>query len=832
MVQEAKKAVKDIKEEISIQLFSNSLGEEEVSAVRNVFKSRWIGAGNETKMFEKELGEKIGSPNVLLTDTCTAALFMSMKILGIKQGDEVIIPSIHFIGAANAIIAAGAKPMFADVDLKTFNILPSEIERLKTNRTKAVMLLHYGGQPCELDKIMTIAKKHNLKVIEDNANSPFSKYSNQNCGTFGDISCMSFDAMKILAMGNGGAIVLKNKEMYNKTVEFRYFGLKNKGQSGIDNLKDKNKRWWEIELEEIAGRNINCDILSSIGRVQLKKVEGFIKRRKEIWGQFQKGLAGVKILELPPEPAANTKSSYYLYWVKVKGKKRDELANYLVSKGIYCSFRYYPLHLIKKYGYKSKKIANSEIIGETALNLPLHQNLSDADVAKIINAIKEFEKNQNPVRKKPLIDLIRVPDPTSIDDKLDEPLGLLYLSAVLRRAGYSVRITNLAGHTADSWKQEIKPADMYGIQLFTPTSHHGINIAKFIKQKFPGKFLMCGGPHPTAVPADPRLNIFDTIVIGEGEKVILQIVKDYESGKRPAKIIKGEAIEDLDSLPLPAWDLVDMMSFHRKIDGQRCFNILGSRGCCYQCAFCDRSLFGSKVRFRSIDNVVGEIKEIIKRYGVRHFDFVDDMFTVNKARLKEFVEKTRGLNLKYRCFGRADVHDVEIYKMLKESGCIMICFGIESGNQKMLDRMKKGTSVVQNLKAIKIAKDAGIHTTGFFIAGFPGETKQTIEESKDFVELSGLDQAQFYTFIPLPGNEVAKNPEKFGIKRMSKDYSQYFHVTGTEGLGGKTVDTEWLSADELEAEVRKIRVWLKNRVVRGNVQDYYKEKLGYKVHTS
>lgn len=816
---------------ISIQLFSNSLGKEELEAIEPLFKSRWIGAGKETKLFEKELGEKIRCSKTLLVDSCTSALFISMKILGIGSGDEVIIPSIHFIGAANAIIDAGAKPIFADVDIKTLNLLPSEIERLRTEKTKAIILLHYGGNPCDIDKIKEIAEKYNLYIIEDNANSPFSIYKGQNCGTIGDIGCLSFDAMKILAVGNGGAIVLKKEEHYKKAAELRYFGLKDKGQSGIDNLKEKNNRWWEIELSEIAGRHITCDILSAIGRVQLKKVGSFIKRRKEIWEKYQKGLADIEILERPPEPISGTESSYYFYWIMVKKNQRDNLANYLVKNGIYCSFRYYPLHLIKKYGYNGGKLYNSEFINENFLNLPLHQNLSDEDVEKIIETIKKFQEQvQSPGKdkKKMTIDLIRVPDPTCIDDHLDEPLGLLYLGAVLREAGYNIRITNLAGYNAENWKSEIKEADIYGIQLFTPTSQHGINIAKYIKEKFPGKPIMCGGAHPTAVPDDPRLEVFDNIVIGEGEKVIVDLAKAYERGEKPQRIIRAEFIEDLDSLPLPAWDLVDMMSFHRKINGERCFNVLGSRGCCYQCTFCDRSLFGSKVRFRSIDNIVKEIKEAIRIYGVRHFDFADDMFTVSKERLKEFAEKTRGLEIQYRCFGRADVHDPEIYKLLKDSGCVMICFGIESGNQAMLDRMKKGTTVTQNLKAIGIAKNFGIHTTGFFIAGFPGETKKTIQESKDFVEFSGLDQAQFYTFIPLPGNEVAKNPDKYGIIKMSKDYSKYFHVTGIEGLGGKTIDTEWLTAEELEEEVKKIRQFLKERATRGNLQDYYKEKLGYK----
>ena len=377
--------------EISIQLFSNSLDEKELDKISQVFKSKWIGVGKETSSFEKELGDRINSKRVLLTDTCTSALFISIKLLNIGRGDEVIIPSVHFIGAANAIISAGAKPKFADVDLQTLNILPSEIERLINKNTKAIMILHYGGHPCNMDKIIELARKHNLYIIEDNANSPFSKYKGEYCGTIGDIGCDSFDAMKILCTGTGGAIILKTDNLYEKAKELRYFGLKCKGQSGIDSLKENNKRWWEIELNEIEGRHVTNDIISAIGRAQLEKVDGFIKRRKEIWQTYQKELSGLSLIKTPPEPTQDTESSYYLYWITVKDNKRDELAKWLVDHGIYCTFRYYPLHLIQKYNYKGKRLVNAEKINDSVLNIPFHQNLSDDDVKKIIDTIKSFE---------------------------------------------------------------------------------------------------------------------------------------------------------------------------------------------------------------------------------------------------------------------------------------------------------------------------------------------------------------------------------------------------------------------------------------------------------
>lgn len=370
-----------------IPIFSNSLGKEELEALERVFKSKWIGFGKESELFEKEFGSKIGSDKVLAFDSCTAALFTSVKILGIKKGDEVIIPTVNFIGAVNAVLDAGARPVFADVDPRYLNILPKEIERLRNKNTRAVSLLHYGGHPCDMDAIYK--NTEGLCIIEDSANSILSRYKGRNCGLLGDAGCFSFDAMKILCTGNGGAIALKTEELYRKAIEFRYLGMKSKGQSGTDSFKEKQQRWWEIELSCISNRYITCDILSAIGREQLKKVDGFINKRKQIWQIYQKELSDLAWLKTPPEPLPNTESSYYLYWVNV-GRFRDALARHLVENGVYCTFRYFPLHLVKYYGC-DVHLPNSERLNEEILNIPLHQNLSHIDVEKIIRTIKEFK---------------------------------------------------------------------------------------------------------------------------------------------------------------------------------------------------------------------------------------------------------------------------------------------------------------------------------------------------------------------------------------------------------------------------------------------------------
>lgn len=370
-----------------IQIFSNSLGEEELSAVRKVFESKWIGFASESKLFEKEFGEKIGAKNVLAVNSCTAGLFMSMRILGIGPGDEVIVPTVNFIGVPNAVIHAGATPVFADVDKKYLNILPSEIERLRTKKTKAIFILHYGGHPCDMDELSKRSK--GLYMLEDSANSILSKYKGKNCGAIGDIGCFSFDAMKILCMGDGGMIAVKDDKLFSRSMEARYLGIRNR-QSGIDSLKEKKERWWEIELASAENRYLTNDILCSIGRAQLKKIDSFIKKRKDIWFYYQEAFKDIGQIETPPSPLPDTESSYYLYWLKVKNSLRDKLAAYLIENGIYCTFRYYPLHLIEFYGSAKKRLPNAEVINEEVLNLPAHQNLSDSDLEKIVETVKRF----------------------------------------------------------------------------------------------------------------------------------------------------------------------------------------------------------------------------------------------------------------------------------------------------------------------------------------------------------------------------------------------------------------------------------------------------------
>ena len=370
-----------------ISIFSNTLGEEELKAVSEVFQSRWLGKGKQCDLFEKEFAQFLNVDETLLLNNCTAGIYIGLKSIGVQPGDEVIISSLNFVACANAVIELGAKPVFADVDPRTLNILPKEINRLKTDKTKAVIILHYGGHPCPMDEIKA-ACGENIQIFEDSANSIHSSYKGKMCGTFDAAGVWSFDAMKMLVMTDGGGLYLRDDDARKVAKVYRYLGFAPKATSGMDAMKAKQSRWWEYELAGISGRFISNDVMAAIGRVQLKKISEFIQRKKQIWSYYQQEMANVPQIVCPPEPIENATSSYYLYWLQTS-EKRDELAIYLADNGVYSTFRYFPLHLVQYYSANCK-LPNSEKVNEITLNIPLHQNLTDGDVQKIVDLIKKF----------------------------------------------------------------------------------------------------------------------------------------------------------------------------------------------------------------------------------------------------------------------------------------------------------------------------------------------------------------------------------------------------------------------------------------------------------
>lgn len=371
-----------------INVYQPTLGKEELAALEKVFKSNWLGKGKRVAEFEEKYADHLGVPKelVLSTNCCSEGLFSSMHLLDIQPGDEVIVPTISFLGAGNAVCAHGAKLVLCDVDPHTLNVRAEDIEKVITPKTKAVLLLQYGGVPCEMDQIMSVIKKYNLKLIEDGAAGVCSRYKGKAVGTFGDIGMWSFDAMKILVSGDGAMLYFNTPELRKKADRWLYFGLETK--SGYEN--SVAQKWWEFDISSFGHRAIMNDITAAMCLEQLKKLPKYMEVRKHVSDFYNESLKKFSWIELAPALPDYVETSYYFYHIQIKNGKRDDFAKFLRENGIYTTYRYYPLHRVPGYGITGN-FPNANYAADHTLNLPIHQSISDNDLDYILEKVKEFD---------------------------------------------------------------------------------------------------------------------------------------------------------------------------------------------------------------------------------------------------------------------------------------------------------------------------------------------------------------------------------------------------------------------------------------------------------
>lgn len=372
-----------------INVMQPTLGKEELKALEKTFESNWIGHGKKVAEFEKVYAQHIGSTvdRVLSTNCCSEGLFSSMQLCGIQPGDEVIVPTISFIGAGNAVCEAGAKLVFCDVDPRTLNARACDIEKVITPKTKAIILLHFGGIPCEMDEIMALCNKHGIKVIEDCAAGVCSSYKGKALGTFGEMGMWSFDAMKILVCGDGAILHFNSPEMREKAEKWLYFGLETK--SGYEN--SVAQRWWEFDISCFGHRAIMNDVTATIALEQYKKLPLYMEKRASVHRFYDEQLKDLEWIDLPLPIPKDCKTSYYFYHIQVKNGKRDELATYLRQNGIYTTYRYFPLHRVPGYGITGA-FPNADYAADHTLCLPIHQSLTQDELELIVAKIHEFGK--------------------------------------------------------------------------------------------------------------------------------------------------------------------------------------------------------------------------------------------------------------------------------------------------------------------------------------------------------------------------------------------------------------------------------------------------------
>lgn len=365
-----------------IHLFQPQVGKEELDAVVEVFEDRWLGHGPRTEAFERAFAEHlgVGAEHVVFLNSGTAGLFLAVESLGLAPEDEVVLPSPSFVAAANAVLAEGARPVFCDVRPRTLNPGVEDVGRALTPRTRAVVVLHYGGYPGEIAGIAALCREAGVTLIEDAACSVASSVDGRAVGTFGDLAMWSFDAMKVLVTGDGGMIYVRDRERASRVRRLAYHGLAQ--PSGFGHAR-VSSRWWELDIPEPGRRVIGNDLTAAIGAVQLRRLPELVAARRRIVASYDRELAGAAdILTPPPVPAGHT-STHYFYWVQLPPGVRDQVAGDLLAAGVYTTFRYAPLHRVPAYAAAGAELPGTDWAAERTLCLPLHPGLSDEDVRTV-----------------------------------------------------------------------------------------------------------------------------------------------------------------------------------------------------------------------------------------------------------------------------------------------------------------------------------------------------------------------------------------------------------------------------------------------------------------
>lgn len=376
-----------------------------------------------------------------------------------------------------------------------------------------------------------------------------------------------------------------------------------------------------------------------------------------------------------------------------------------------------------------------------------------------------------------------------LQDAGDRPaLGLAYLAGYARENGFDdIEIVDLNHET------EIPEADLYGITAVTPAFSNALTIAKNLKAKYK-KPVILGGPHASAVPR--TIPIFDKIIVGEGEKSFLKVLK----GESTMRIVASPLIQDLDEIPMPAWDLLPMKKYNLKLDGEPATSLITSRGCPFGCVYCGKQVYGRTWRGHSAKRVIAEMQFLKDKYGIESFVIYDDTFTLKKSRIYEMQELMKQEKMdwvKFRCTTRADQVDIDLLKALKEMGCMEICYGVESGNDEILKASHKGMTTSQNERAIRLTKKYGMKTKAYFIVGLPFETKKTVLQTLRFAKRANPDFADFYILAPYPGSELFQNPSQFGMT-VEKDCNWRYIQAGREEPTPRIYDNNLGKYERLE----------------------------------
>jgi dTDP-4-amino-4,6-dideoxygalactose transaminase len=369
---------------------SPQLLEPEIEEVVATLRSCWIGTGPKVAAFESAFRDYVGAKHAVAVHSCTAALHLALIAIGLKPGEEVIVPSMTFCATANVVIHGGGRPVLADVNRQTMCLDPEEVERRITPRTRAIVPVHFAGRACDMKALCDIAKRHNLKIIEDCAHAIETLYHGRHMGTFGDLGAFSFYVTKNVVTGEGGMVTTADPAWAARIKTLALHGL---SADAWKRFSDEGFKQYEVT--EPGYKYNMMDLQAALGIHQLRRVEETLRRRQEIWARYDEAFADLPAFPIPPEEK-NTRHARHLYTLILDIDRlrasRDQIQLALHKQKIGTGIHYRAVHLHQYYretfGYERGALPNAEWISDRTLSLPLSAKLTEEDVEDVIFAVR------------------------------------------------------------------------------------------------------------------------------------------------------------------------------------------------------------------------------------------------------------------------------------------------------------------------------------------------------------------------------------------------------------------------------------------------------------
>jgi radical SAM superfamily enzyme YgiQ (UPF0313 family) len=407
-----------------------------------------------------------------------------------------------------------------------------------------------------------------------------------------------------------------------------------------------------------------------------------------------------------------------------------------------------------------------------------------------------------------MVDVILINPPSDCvdDDHLEPQLGLLYIASLLRENGIPVQIYEMTGcRTEEEVKRKIEnipEASIYGFTTYCTNYPYVKRCIDYIRLKTSNAFIVLGGPNPTALPGLTLKDIkCDCVITGEGEDAFLFAAETILNKHDLPKIIKGKGRANIDTYPTPAWDLIDLNSYTRTLEGEKAVSIISSRGCKYKCVHCNSVVMGgsNKVRYRTPGNIIKEVHYLRKK-GLKKFRFNDDNFVGNPA-ITTLLSQLTDLDINYRIFARLEELNRKNCRLLEESGCRHISVGLETLNPDNLKVLGKYKQIGLEEKHLHNIKQYGMTVRVYFMIGLPFDNDETVPKYFEKACKLPFDEYSLYPLIPYPGTRIWNEPEKFDYEIIDKDFTHYVQI----GKGGKTC----FALQHKNFTVENVREWFK-----------------------